>query len=165
MSVWNYSFIPKLQPLHRWSLGWECYFIPQVSRGMFWGSLSSAIKEIILYRTDVIKLSPTFILFLVARAKQMKSSQLINSLWLCGAIWRHRSGSTLAQVITCCLTAPVSYLNQYPIREHSLWGVAYTTVDLFKLVQFHKCPWNQSAAYVRRLYILNFYHISQGPMS
>ena len=27
-------------------------------------------------------------------------------------IWRHRSRSTLAQVMTCCLTAPSHYLNQ-----------------------------------------------------
>ena len=28
------------------------------------------------------------------------------------AIWRQRSGSTLAQVMACCLTAPSHYLNQ-----------------------------------------------------
>ena len=28
------------------------------------------------------------------------------------AIWQHRSGSTLAQVMDCCLTAPSHYLNQ-----------------------------------------------------
>ena len=27
-------------------------------------------------------------------------------------IWRHKSGSTLAQVMACCLTAPSHYLNQ-----------------------------------------------------
>ena len=35
-----------------------------------------------------------------------------NSLWPSDAIWRHRSGSTLAQVMACCLTAPTHYLNQ-----------------------------------------------------
>ena len=35
-----------------------------------------------------------------------------NSLWLRDAIWRQRSGSTLAQVMACCLTAPSHYLNQ-----------------------------------------------------
>ena len=35
-----------------------------------------------------------------------------NSLWPDDAIWRHRSGSTLAQVMACCLTAPSHYLNQ-----------------------------------------------------
>ena len=33
-------------------------------------------------------------------------------LWPCDAIWRHGSGSTLAQVMACCLTAPSHYLNQ-----------------------------------------------------
>ena len=29
-----------------------------------------------------------------------------NSFWPCDIIWRHRSMSTLAQVMACCLTAP-----------------------------------------------------------
>ena len=29
----------------------------------------------------------------------------VNSLWPSDAIWRHRSGSTLAHVMGCCLTA------------------------------------------------------------
>ena len=37
---------------------------------------------------------------------------LINPLWPSDAIWRHRSGSTLAQVMACCLMAPSHYLNQ-----------------------------------------------------
>ena len=35
----------------------------------------------------------------------------IDSLWPSDAIW-HRSGSALAQVMTCCLMAPSHYLNQ-----------------------------------------------------
>ena len=35
-----------------------------------------------------------------------------NSLWPSDAIWRPRSGSTLAQVKVCCLTAPNRYMNQ-----------------------------------------------------
>ena len=34
------------------------------------------------------------------------------ALWPNDAIWWHRSGSTLAQVMACCLTAPSHYLNQ-----------------------------------------------------
>ena len=37
----------------------------------------------------------------------------VNSLWPSDAKWRHRSGSTLAQVMTWCQTAPSHYLNQY----------------------------------------------------
>ena len=37
---------------------------------------------------------------------------VIISLRPSDTIWRHRSGSTLAQVMACCLTAPNHYLNQ-----------------------------------------------------
>ena len=38
------------------------------------------------------------------------------------ALWKHRSGSILAQVMTCCLTAPRHYLNQYWLIIHTvLW--------------------------------------------
>ena len=36
----------------------------------------------------------------------------LNSLRPSGAIWQHRSGSTLAQVMACCLMAPSHYLSQ-----------------------------------------------------
>ena len=36
----------------------------------------------------------------------------LNSLRPSDCIWRHRPGSTLAQVMACCLTAPSHYLNQ-----------------------------------------------------
>ena len=37
----------------------------------------------------------------------------INSLWPSHAICCHRTGSTLAQVMACCLMAPSHHLNQY----------------------------------------------------
>ena len=36
----------------------------------------------------------------------------LNSLWPSDYIWRHRSWSTLSQVIACCLTAPSHFLKQ-----------------------------------------------------
>ena len=36
----------------------------------------------------------------------------VNSMWPSDTIWRHRPGSTQAQVRACCLTAPGHYLNQ-----------------------------------------------------
>ena len=39
-------------------------------------------------------------------------SYCLNSLKPSDAIWRPRSGSTLAQVMACCLTTPSHYLNQ-----------------------------------------------------
>ena len=37
----------------------------------------------------------------------------VNSLWPSDAIWRQSSGSTLAQVMACCLMAPSHYLNRH----------------------------------------------------
>ena len=37
----------------------------------------------------------------------------VNPWWPSDAIWRHRSGLSLVQVMACCLTAPSHYLNQY----------------------------------------------------
>ena len=39
-------------------------------------------------------------------------SAAFNSWRPSDAIWQHRSGSTLAQAMACCLTAPSHYLNQ-----------------------------------------------------
>ena len=38
--------------------------------------------------------------------------QCVNSLWPSDSIWRQRSGTTLAQVMACCLMVPSHYLNQ-----------------------------------------------------
>ena len=42
----------------------------------------------------------------------MECSFWLHSLWPHDAIWWHRSGSTLAQLMACCLMAPSHYLNQ-----------------------------------------------------
>ena len=56
-----------------------------------------------------------------------KACTLINLSWPNDTIWRHWSGSTLAQVMACCLTAPSHYLNQCwlvisKIQSHSSDG-------------------------------------------
>ena len=44
--------------------------------------------------------------------------EAINSLWPIITIWWYRSGSTLDQVMACCLTAPSHYLNQcWPVSS------------------------------------------------
>ena len=45
----------------------------------------------------------------------------VNWLWHSDSIWRQRSGSTLAQVRACCLTAPSHYLNQYWLNISKVW--------------------------------------------
>ena len=59
------------------------------------------------------------ILFISSRGKW------VDSLWPSDSKWRHISGSTLAQVMACCLPAPNHYLNQ-------CWLI------------FSKVPWHSS---------------------
>ena len=84
---------------------------------------------------------------------------IVNSLWPSDTIWWHKSGSTLAQVMACCLTAPSHYLNQ-------CWLI-------ISKVQWHRfksnftrdtpaiSPWN----WLEKLLSKFFVQISQGPMS
>ena len=47
---------------------------------------------------------------------------LFNPSWPSDVIWRQGTGSTLAQEMACCLTAPSHYLNQcWPIINESHW--------------------------------------------
>ena len=49
-------------------------------------------------------------------------STQINSLWPSDAIWWHKSLSTLAQVMVCCLSAPNHNLNQcWLVIKDVLW--------------------------------------------
>ena len=81
----------------------------------------------------------------------------VNSLRTSDAIWRNKSGSTSAQVMACCLTAPTHYLNQCWLQSRQ---VAFTRG------QFHKRYINnQSLKLAWKLSSQNFINISQGPMS
>ena len=58
------------------------------------------------------------------KRKNVLIKNWMNSLWPNDAIWQQRSGSTLARVMPCCLTAPTHYLNQCwftisKIHQHS----------------------------------------------
>ena len=71
----------------------------------------------------------------------------LNSLWPSDAIWRQRSGSTLAQVMACCLTAASHYLNQM-LTDHQWSPVT------FILGQFHKrCLNRQLLKHVWKLHV------------
>ena len=48
---------------------------------------------------------------------------VFNSLWPSDAIWWHRSGSALAQVMACCLAAPSHYLNQCWLIINEFFGI------------------------------------------
>ena len=49
----------------------------------------------------------------------------INSLCPSDAIWHPGSGSTLAQVMACCLTAPSHYLNQCWLISKVQWHASH----------------------------------------
>ena len=68
---------------------------------------------ILVRRHLYIETSPWLSLMYVKSYKDSYMMYGINSLWPSGAIWWHRSGSILAQVMACCLTAPSHHLNQY----------------------------------------------------
>ena len=80
----------------------------------------------------------------------------------CGLVMPYgdRSGSKLAQVMACCLTAPSHYLNQCwliisKVQWHSYQG--NFTRDASTVGQWLKSVW--------KLHIYNFLQISQEPMS
>ena len=56
-----------------------------------------------------------------------RSAVRFNSLWPSDSIWWHSSGSTLAQVMACCLTAPSHYLSQHIINRY-VWHEAESNV-------------------------------------
>ena len=77
--------------------------------------------------------------------------QHVNSLWPRDAIWWHRSGSTVAQVMSCCLNQCWLIINE--IFWHSLKAF------------YRKYTRYLSLIWVWKLLIQDYIHISQGPMS
>ena len=54
----------------------------------------------------------------------------LNTLWPSDVIWRYRTGSTLAQVMACCLTAPSHYLNQCWLSSVKFCGIQLMALSL-----------------------------------
>ena len=96
------------EPRQCWGLSihLDCVWISNYIQGVLWYVITILIHAITRYFDASIEqdygISNAFWAFL----------RTINSLWPSNAIWRHRSGSTQAQVMACCLTAPSHYLNQ-----------------------------------------------------
>ena len=81
-----------------------------------------------------------------------------NSHWSSDAIWQLGSGSTLAQIMACCLMAPSHYLNQcwFLIGEVLLHSPeSYCTVGTQETILW----------WVSKLYFQDYCHISHGPTS
>ena len=88
---------------------------------------------------------------------QIMTGHQCNSLWASDAIWWHRYGSPLAQIMSWCLKVLSHYLNQ-------CWLVISEVA--FTWGQFHRdCTSNCSVQWVWKLYFSYYCHISQAPMS
>ena len=83
----------------------------------------------------------------------------INLLWPSEAIWWDRSGSTLAQVMACCLTAPSHYLNQCRLITNRV--LCHSPKTNFTKIAQNIISWNEFEKYSCK----NYMHISQGAMS
>ena len=59
---------------------------------------------------------------------------LINSWWPNDTTWRHRSGSTLAQVMVCGLKAPSHCLNQCRLVRNVVWPTSNFKEMLMNLI-------------------------------
>ena len=93
---------------------WQVGFIINCCSRHFTGSIRSFILP------SIFLLEPHFPSVDVQGHSQQKKD--VNSLRPSDAIWRQRTGSTLAQVMACCLTAPSHYLYQcWLIISKALW--------------------------------------------
>ena len=71
--------------------------------------------------------------------------------------WRHRSGSTLAQVMVCCLMAPSHYLNQW-------WLLIIVALWYPPDSNFTGNAQDSYPSHEFKITMVNYNHISQGPV-
>ena len=79
--------------------------------------------------------------FILQQWYQMNIITRFNSLRPGDAIWRHRSGLTLTQVMACCLTAPSHYLDQFWFLSNGFCDIHLRTISkemLMTLIR-HMC--------------------------
>ena len=62
--------------------------------------------------------------------KCLKNAAHFNLLWPSDAIWQHNSGSTLAQVMACCLTAPSHYRNNADLSAVWFSDINLSTIHI-----------------------------------
>ena len=95
---------------------------------------------------------------------------LFNLSWPSDAIQRHGSGSTLAQVMACCLTAPSHYQNQWwliigGVSWHSLGANSLEKLsDIYPGYEFEYYKFKSTAASPRDQWVKMCTHI-QGSMA
>ena len=82
----------------------------------------------------------------------------VNSLGPSDAIWRQRSGSPLAHVMACCLTAPSHYPNQCWLITCEVEWHSYKESS-------QELPQPSITEIIWKIKFLNVIQICQGPMS
>ena len=87
---------------------------PPVFSNIWWNSARSLVWAVTWWYMYSRKFKPNenVINALKQKVLDMYTHWHVNPLWYSDAIWQLRSGSTLAKLTVCCLTAPSHYLNQ-----------------------------------------------------
>ena len=84
--------------------------IPDAQEQRAWGHWLWKTLNTFIHHCNCEKTNPPMTMKLMACQPPVVS--VFNPLWSSDAMWWHRSGSTLVQVMACCLMAPSHYLNQ-----------------------------------------------------
>ena len=92
-----------------------------------------------------------YISSLLSTTTKWECRKQLNSMWPSNAIWRHRSGSTLVQVMACCLMAPSHYLNQCWLSSNAFCGIHLTVMSQEVFINL-----------IRGLYFYNWYPFPRG---
>ena len=114
-STWKRCHDKKQQISRTISYGWESHqmFNWVIRATKYWLNIQNWKCQNILH---------DFLFFCWYNLININAFEIINSLAPSDAIWWQKSGSTLAQVMACCLTAQSHYLNQcWLINTKVLW--------------------------------------------
>ena len=140
----------------------QCWFIMKCSVAFTWEFPQEIVMNLIPNMCSEIKLLklPTHHRSGIKIIATSSRSQCVHSSWPGDAIWWHRFGSTLGQVMACCLTAPIHYQNQcwLMISSKVSCGIHPRAIP-------QEATMNLIPNICSELNFWNYCHISQGSMS
>ena len=151
--VWRH-----MASLGRNELNWQCTYSGLDIKHLVYMAIVISIEKYILTARSITACYQ-YILF---NSYSTTLAPGINSLMPSDAIWRQRTGSTLAQVMACCLTAPSHYLNQCLLF---ISKVLWLSCERNFTRDASRCLNHQSLKSVWKSHVKNFIQISQEPMS
>ena len=89
----------------------------------------------------ILQFGTTFAQFFIVHnakiARMYFHTVYFNPLWPSDATWRHRTVSTLAQVMACYLMAPSHYLNQFWLLISMIHHIRLYVVHWYEMCLFH----------------------------